>query len=261
MCFSVGGNFCPGPGGCSFSVCLSVFLFSFFVVSLLTSVTSVGVLGPCRKSTSPSSTAPNESAAFPRICVVYRVISQRRLGLGLGLSIVFFFVTYRLVGADTRTGIRGMRLPPFMPVPAHRPTVPPSHYPRALIADRLCPQPSGVHIGTQTLRVTYRIRPGPVPLIGNPNASPPRGYVATTYCIIHYSSPSHERTKKKQELNARGMYIIHHLSLKFTTRPAGVTANAISCGGGGGGGAIAIACYPHGHTEIWTSTSSESTII
>lgn len=70
--------------------------------------------------------APNESAGFPRICIVYRAISQRRLGLGLGLSIVFFFVTWRLVGADTRTGImiRGMRLPPFMPVPAHRPAPP-----------------------------------------------------------------------------------------------------------------------------------------
>lgn len=69
-----------GPGGVPFlSVCLSVCLsLFFFVVSLLTSVTSVGVLGPCRKSTSPS-TAPNESAAFPRICIVYRAISQRRI--------------------------------------------------------------------------------------------------------------------------------------------------------------------------------------
>lgn len=46
----------PGPGGVHFlSVCLSLF---FFVVSLLTSVTSVHVLGPCRKSTSPPPRLP-----------------------------------------------------------------------------------------------------------------------------------------------------------------------------------------------------------
>lgn len=160
----------PGPGGVPFlSVCLSVSLFFRCIFADVSH--QCGCPRAMQKIHLPPSTAPNESAAFPRICIVYRAISQRRLGLGLGLSIVFFFVTYRLVGADTRTGIRGMRLPPFMPVPAHRPTVPP-HRPRALIADRLCPQPSGVHIGTQTLRLTYRIRPGPVPLTGNPNASP-----------------------------------------------------------------------------------------
>lgn len=71
VCVSLDGNFWPGAGaeGCScLSVCLSVSLF-FFVVLLLTSVTSVHVLGPCKKSMAP--------AGFPRICIVYRAISQR----------------------------------------------------------------------------------------------------------------------------------------------------------------------------------------
>lgn len=140
---------------------------------------------------------------------MYRVISQRRLGLGLGLglSIAFCFCDLEACGRRYThwhhdTGYAPASIYACLHLCLSLPIVPPSHRPRELIADRLGPQARAVRrqvsiFGTQTLRVTYRIRPGPVPLTGNPNASPPpspAGYVATTYCIIQYSSPSHERT-------------------------------------------------------------------